>query len=31
MVPTDEALLAGCTMQITGYMESVAKAMANAQ
>ena len=31
MVPTDETLLAGCTMQITGYMESVAKAMANAQ
>ena len=31
MVPTDEALLPGCTMQVTGYIESVAKAMANAQ
>lgn len=30
-VAVDETLYAGCTMQITGYMESVAKAVVNAQ
>ena len=31
MVPTDDVLLAGCTMQITGYQESVVKAVENAK
>lgn len=30
-VAADETLYAGCTIQITGYMESVAKAVANAK